>query len=303
MSYRDPPSLRLLIGFETAARLMSFKKAAEELGVTPSAISQRIQKLEERLGFDLFERLVQGIALTPDGARYLVRVRRLLTEATTIEKEFVTEKQGILTIAMNTSVAHGLVIPIFSQLEAQLGGGRLEIITRPTMKTFRPDDADAGIRIGYGSWPGFEHRVIGKLTTAALCAPRHARSMRNWDDFMKQPICCAKARRSEMLDAWRHPVTGERHEHVIEFQTMLEAVHAAEAGVGVAPAFFPVMTKLVRGRGLKIAFNAERPLPESLIFIYRQDHPERGKLEAIFEILKQSFAQLPRPATLERGAA
>lgn len=294
MLLHDPPSLRLLIGFEAAARLMSFKKAAQELGVTPSAISQRIQKLEDRTGFALFERLTQGIALTPNGARYLAKVRHLLAEMVTIDEEAANTAQQSLTIAMNMEVAYGLVIPKLAELEAQLGGRRLEIVTRSSMKTFRPNDADAGIRIGCGTWPGFEHRVIGELTSATLCTPRHARSIRNWDDFMKHTICCAKMRRIEMLDAWRHPVTGQHHERVIEFQTILEAVCAAEAGLGVAPGLFPLMTNLIRGKRLKLAFDTERQLPESLIFIFRQNHPERQRLEAVFDVLKECFTHLPR---------
>ena len=68
MAYRLP-SLNALRAFEAAARLLSFQKAAEELFVTPSALSYQIKQLEEQLQMPLFERLNRAVALTEAGRR------------------------------------------------------------------------------------------------------------------------------------------------------------------------------------------------------------------------------------------
>ncbi|MEM6943321.1 MAG: LysR family transcriptional regulator [Pseudomonadota bacterium] len=84
MTYRFP-SLNGLKAFEAAARHLSFKAAAGELGVTPGAISQQVKRLEASLGIALFRRLPQGLLLTREGADYLPRISRAfdeLTEAT-----------------------------------------------------------------------------------------------------------------------------------------------------------------------------------------------------------------------------
>ncbi len=84
MTYRLP-SLNTLRAFEAAARHLSFKMAASELGVTAGAVSQQVRKLEESLGVALFRRLPHGLLLTMEGETYLPRVSRVfedLTEAT-----------------------------------------------------------------------------------------------------------------------------------------------------------------------------------------------------------------------------
>lgn len=84
MTYRIP-SLNGLKAFEAAARHLSFKAAAGELGVTAGAISQQVKRLEISLGISLFRRLPQGLLLTREGEAYLPRISRafdLLTEAT-----------------------------------------------------------------------------------------------------------------------------------------------------------------------------------------------------------------------------
>lgn len=84
MTYRFP-SLNGLKAFEAAARHLSFKAAAAELGVTAGAISQQVKRLEGSLGISLFRRLPQGLLLTKEGDAYLPLISQafdLLTDAT-----------------------------------------------------------------------------------------------------------------------------------------------------------------------------------------------------------------------------
>ncbi|WP_170415446.1 LysR family transcriptional regulator [Ruegeria atlantica] len=84
MTYRFP-SLNGLKAFEAAARHLSFKAAAAELGVTAGAVSQQVKRLEMSLGISLFRRLPQGLLLTQEGATYLPDISRafdILTDAT-----------------------------------------------------------------------------------------------------------------------------------------------------------------------------------------------------------------------------
>ncbi len=76
--HEDLPPLDALRAFEMAAHTLSFKRAAQELHVSPSALSRRIQGLEAHLGVALFKRLNPGLVLTTEGARYLEGVREAL---------------------------------------------------------------------------------------------------------------------------------------------------------------------------------------------------------------------------------
>ena len=75
------PSLKFLKTFQVAARLQSFKAAAEELFVTPSAISHQIKALEAQLGLSLFQRGVRTLTLTDAGANYLEHINDIFCQA------------------------------------------------------------------------------------------------------------------------------------------------------------------------------------------------------------------------------
>lgn len=81
MTYRLP-SLNSLRAFEAAARHLSFKSAASELGVTAGAVSQQVKKLEESLGVMLFRRLPHGLLLTPEGETYLPSITKVFEDLT-----------------------------------------------------------------------------------------------------------------------------------------------------------------------------------------------------------------------------
>ena len=66
----DAPPIQFLRAFDAAARHASFKRAAEEIHVTPSAVSQQIKALEDQLGVELFHRFARGVRLTEDGAAF-----------------------------------------------------------------------------------------------------------------------------------------------------------------------------------------------------------------------------------------
>ncbi len=81
MTYRLP-TLNGLRAFEAAARHLSFKVAASELGVTAGAVSQQVKKLEMSLGISLFRRLPHGLLLTGEGEAYYPRISRALEDLT-----------------------------------------------------------------------------------------------------------------------------------------------------------------------------------------------------------------------------
>lgn len=93
MTYRLP-SLNALRAFEAAARNLSFRAAASEIGVTSGAISQQVRKLELSLGVALFRRLPHGLELTPEGERYLPRITRLFDDLTAATEDIAPDING-----------------------------------------------------------------------------------------------------------------------------------------------------------------------------------------------------------------
>ena len=81
------PSLKFLKTFQVAARLQSFKRAAEELFVTPSAVSHQMKSLERQVGVSLFERGVRSLQLTDVGAHYLEHINDIFAKLESVTEQ------------------------------------------------------------------------------------------------------------------------------------------------------------------------------------------------------------------------
>ena len=99
LSYRKYPSTTALQCFETAARLLSFTSAAQELYMTQSAVSKQVAQLEEMLNISLFYRTSQRISLTPAGKRYYLDVVNILSQIEPLPCQSRSTKMHILTIS------------------------------------------------------------------------------------------------------------------------------------------------------------------------------------------------------------
>lgn len=149
---RKLPSLNALRAFETAGRKLSFRSAAEELGVTQGAIAQQVRALEEYLNVILFNRLPRGLSLTPEGAKYLVNITRafdILTEST----ELILGQPNSITISVTPTVATKLLIPRLGDLHAVLLGISLNTLATESVSDFDRDQVDIAIRLTSKSFP------------------------------------------------------------------------------------------------------------------------------------------------------
>lgn len=146
------PPLGGLRAFEAAARHLSFKVAAEELGVTPTAISHQVRQLELHCGQALFRRRPRPVALTPAGERLYPVLRdgfgSFLDVLTAIEEGRTVERLKVT--ATNAFAARWLVprLPLWRALQPQI---KLDIIGTDAVLDLRAGDADVAIR--YARYP------------------------------------------------------------------------------------------------------------------------------------------------------
>lgn len=154
MRYRLPPlnSLRL---FEAAARLFSFKAAADELLVTPSAVSHGIQSLEEWLGTALFERTPRGLNLTPAGRDYYPVVRDALSSlAMGSERVSSTRNGNRLAISAAPTFATRWLVPRLPHFRERHPDIAVTIDTAQDRADLSDAAVDLAIRMGRGDWDG-----------------------------------------------------------------------------------------------------------------------------------------------------
>ncbi|WP_271881737.1 LysR family transcriptional regulator [Phaeobacter italicus] len=143
------PPLTWFRSFEAAARTLSFTAAAEEIGLTQSAVSQQVKSLEMRLGVDLFVRRTRGLALTDAGRKLLPEVGSALEMLSGAAARFDIGAAGdLLTVATSVSIAQWVIAPNLAAFKTQNPQIRLRILSAIWPDDFHASRADVQIRFG-----------------------------------------------------------------------------------------------------------------------------------------------------------
>jgi LysR family glycine cleavage system transcriptional activator len=175
-SNRLPP-LTGLEAFISAARLGTFTRAGEALGLSPSALSRRIQALEEHVGEQLFVRGKLEARLTAAGSAYLHAAERALDILQKGEGAARQAEGSRVAITGSRFFMEVFIAPALAQFETANPDLELIIDTNPNVTDLRDEDFDVAIRYGLGVWPGTEVETIAILSGGPCCSPTLARAL------------------------------------------------------------------------------------------------------------------------------
>ncbi|WP_223621335.1 transcriptional regulator GcvA [Lysobacter sp. ESA13C] len=239
MSGRRLPPLGSLRAFEAAARLHSFKRAAEELSVTPTAISHQIRALEAQIGVRLFERQTRKVALTAEAAAlYPVLRDGFDAFAGAIAAIAARRQRRALTLSAPLSFTAKWLVPRVASFRAAYPDLDLRLHASDDPVDLHGGIADAAIRYGRGPYPGLVAERLIENRFAPLCSPRLG--LRRPEDLRAQSL---------LHSEWRHPtedtptwqawcaragLAGLDVEAGLRFTDESHAIQAAIAGHGVA---------------------------------------------------------------------
>lgn len=300
--HQRPPALQLLPAFEASARLLSFSKAAAEMHLTASAISQQIKLLEEQLGVALFRRLTRRIELTEAGHAF----------ATVAQRTLATYRQGhaqmlkrfsrtALRLSMVPLVAHELVLPALSRFQQAHPDIDIQLETGMALVDFDQQPVDAAVRFGIGPWPGLEALLLSACQGTAVAAPELVARLpvSNASDLRRHTLIHA---RGTQVD-WDAAAASVGLAHIprkgdLVLDTDLAALRAAEQGLGVALAILPLIKPWLAAGRLQ-ALMPPNELPMKLYFVFRQNESEarRAQLMLVYRWLRALFD------TLQQGPA
>lgn len=284
-----PPPLNALRSFEAAARLLSFRRAAEELNVTPAAISQQIKLLESHLGTPLFHRRTRAIELTEAGFKLLPLLQdgfSCIAQAVSRITEVDTSEVAVAAPPAFAAKWLSPRIPAFMSshpgVNVRVTGG---IEVSPLRQTGSPrnDDAvDLAIRFGSGRYPQCQVERLFPVTLIPLCSPilLQRQELATPSDLAHHTLLHNDAR---FLGHWRPSweiwlkTVGASHvdsTRGIRFNNTLLTMEAALDGSGVALGIAAIADgELSTGR-LVAPFAQEAPTP----FAYYVVTPESGGL-------------------------
>ncbi|WP_454743138.1 LysR substrate-binding domain-containing protein [Cupriavidus necator] len=166
------PPMKAIIAFESVARTKSVSRAAEELGLTASAVSHQIANLEDAIGQALFFRQGRGLVPTPVGEQYLRDVTGALAELSRAT-ERASSPSDIEILRVHSSPSFGLMwlLPRLQSFQADNGDIQLNLSCSYEDVSFTGGYYDIDIRHGYAHWRDLQVRTLRKETITPLASP------------------------------------------------------------------------------------------------------------------------------------
>lgn len=171
---RTLPGTRALKTFEAAARHLNFTRAADEVGLTPAAVSYQIKEIEEQLGITLFSRTSRSIQLTPAGSVFF----EAATDALQTLQRAATRARRMSRGPMNLRVTVGArfathwLLPRLPDFKAAHPGMELTFDITDQVRDFDSDDVDIAVRFGAGRYAGTRSHRLFDATVVPVCSPR-----------------------------------------------------------------------------------------------------------------------------------
>jgi DNA-binding transcriptional LysR family regulator len=256
-----PPSARALAALSLFATLGTLTEAAEQLGVTRSALSHRIAELEKHLGVALVRKAGRRIALTEDGERLLSSMGDALERLQAAVEPFRRDRRKIRMSTVATFASHWL-IPRIAQFQARHPQIEVAIFTTTRAVDLKQEDMDCAIRHGRGGWRGLSSTLLFKETLVPVAAPEIADrfSHRANPDWRRAPLIRARSRFMDWSIWQKHDrALAKGRPKWLTVETRAQALDAAISAAGVALIDMAyIATPVAEGRLRKLA---EHPLP------------------------------------------
>jgi LysR family transcriptional regulator, glycine cleavage system transcriptional activator len=303
------PPLNALRAFEAAARVLSFKKAAKELHVTPGAVSHQVKLLEDHLGVALFRRLTRALELTPEAQAMLPKVREgLECLQAAVDQVRARDRSTALTVMAPPGFATRWLVPRLSRFTNAYPDIELHVASRHAMIDAGEAELEVPggegppslmVRFGRGRYPGLQVDEVFSAVYVPVCSPRllkGAHPLRkpgdlrfhtllhddtvveegarpSWDDFLASVGI-------DDIDTSRGP----------HFSDASLSVEAAIEGMGVTLAMKPLVRPEIEAGRLAMPFDISAPTSYSYYLLTPENDTDKGSVNAFRDWLLDEAA-------------
>jgi len=290
------------VGFEAAARHLSFTKAGEELFLTQSAVSRQIKELEEQLGVELFQRRHRALALTDAGKSFYASAAQVLTtmRAATDRLRAHAGKKD-LSVTTTHSFAALWLIPRLAGFTRSHPGIDVRIKADTRVQDLERDGLDLAIRHGPASLAGSSAvRLMGERVFP-VCSPRllkdKSRPLREPQDLRYH--CLLQYDDPEGRHPWLHWKTWLEVERIadlrpaatLSFSGYEQIIPAAVAGHGVGLGRSPLVKDLVASGELVAPFKSSADPARAYFAVVSKSAEGRPEVTEFVAWLKQEAAR------------
>ena len=275
------PNLNFFLTFEVAAQLLSFKQAAEALHVTPSAVSQQIQQLEDSIGKQLFLRRNRSLALTHDGEQLLTLIQPHLDGLRRATAAVRGNQNSQLRVSVMPPVANRVLLPNMAEFHQAHPDVELLVETSLSNANLLSEGIDITVRFGQPPWPGLNHEKLSDVMIQVITPVGYARQYgfpQNLQAMAQIPLI----HMAERPGAWKRffdqlglPASEGTAYKVDDYPA---AIQAAET-LGAALALYPIEQPLVDAGRVEAPFPPLGPLDEAIYAVYpkNRDLPAGGR--------------------------
>ena len=285
------PPLAALQAFETIARRKSFSLAAEELHLTPSAVSHQVAKLESLLHVRLFERSARGVELTPAGQQYLQRVASALGAINTATEDLRHGVQDTLYVHSSPSFASLWLMPRIARFTELHPNISLVLSASHVHSDFQLGQMDIDIRYGLPTWPNLEVEPIFTERILPLASPEfiRAHALHEPADLLRVPLIQSSINVVQWPDWFARFCPEQRPERMgLRFDRAMMSMDAAVQKLGVALESASIGQSLIASGRLQPVFAEDLCLQVQAHFmVFPARHASRPEVRSFVDWLRQ----------------
>ncbi|WCE05700.1 LysR family transcriptional regulator [Pseudoxanthomonas sp. JBR18] len=296
----SPSPLPAVVAFSRVAHHASFSRAADELGISPSALSQTVRALERQLGVRLLNRTTRRVGLTEHGARFLEQVRVGLDQIDAAFQDLDAVRDtpaGLLRITLPRLVAERLVMPRLPEFHARYPQVQVELFVDRYMVDLVAEGFDAGVRLG---------ESLARDMVALPIGPMHRQVVVGTPDYFARHgvpqtpadlvhhACIVHRLTSGRLMPWEF--TGDGRDFEVEVHGPLisndseVAYAAARGGMGLVQSFSEfAQADLAAGRMVSVLEDWQQPFAGFHIYYPAREHLP-PKLRVFVDFLREGPA-------------
>jgi len=296
--------------FLSVARHRNFRRAAAELGVTPSAISQAVRALEARLGAALFIRTTRSVGLTEAGERFISRAKPAFEElvaASEAARELGQRPSGLLRLSVPRAVVPLVLEPVIESFCQAYPEIEVEIAATEELVDIAAGGYDAGIRLGQYIAPDMVAvRLTPPFPFVVVGSPNYLRSRSRPQriDDLRQHACLRMRRSNGSIAPWRFVDGNKTVEAIVsgpliahDYPTL---IGAAIKGVGLAQVPGPLAKAPVADGRLQALLTPFAVTVPGIFLYYPGRRQILPKLRAFIEHVKHRSAAAPRGGSTAR---
>ena len=281
------PPLNALIAFEASVRFASFKLAAQELHITPGAVSQQVKKLEDWLGYELFNRQVRQLLVTEKGLTYFAQIAPALEQICRASQTLKDHASNCVYLSLTQTLAAKWLSPRLSDFMTQHPEIEVHINASNKPVDFQHEQADLALRHFDGKNTNLEIQLILEDEIRLFCAPNYLaqRHITHVNQIPQASLIVNTLHPcwDEWLDEFTEIKQSERQDiSKIHFDQTLLAIDAAKHGQGIVLSNRALVQKELENKELIEPFGHCLANTKNFYLV----HPKQAKLSPAAKQLK-----------------